>query len=169
MQQPQGFVDSNRPNNICKLHKAIYGLKQAPRQWFHKLTDFLLQLGFHFSRADPSLLVYTRDVVQLYLLIYIDDLLLTGNNTQTMNILLRDLQNTFDLKQLGQVSIFIVIQITYTPTGAFLHQTHYACDILLSSSLDECKSANTLISPAISKNVPNLTPYDNPTHYRQLA
>ncbi|XP_020674288.1 uncharacterized protein LOC110093670 [Dendrobium catenatum] len=64
---------------------------------------------------------------------------------------------------------FLGIQIHYTSTGAFLHQSHYARDILQASGLQDCKSASTLISPSGCRSAPDLTPYDNPTHYRQLA
>ncbi|KAI0498746.1 hypothetical protein KFK09_019638 [Dendrobium nobile] len=133
MKQPLGFVDRAHPNHVCHLHKALYGLKQAPRQWFRKLTEFLLQFGFQFSRADPSLLVYNRTTTQLYLLIYVG------------------------------------IQITYTATGAFLHQSHYARDILTAAGLQDSKPASTPISPSGTRTAPLLKPYDNPTQFRQLA
>ncbi|XP_020688717.2 uncharacterized protein LOC110104091 [Dendrobium catenatum] len=169
MKQPQGFVDRDHPNHVCRLHKALYGQKQAPRQWFRKLTEFLLHFGFQFSRADHSLLVYNKSTTQLYLLIYVDDLLLTGNDRSTINSLLQQLQANFDLKQLDQASLFLGIQISYTATGAFLHQSHYARDILIASGLQDSKPASTPISPSGTRNAPLLTPYDNPTQFRQLA
>ncbi|PKU87980.1 Retrovirus-related Pol polyprotein from transposon TNT 1-94 [Dendrobium catenatum] len=169
MKQPQGFVDRAHPNHVCRLHKALYGLKQAPRQWFRKLTEFLLHFGFQFSRVDPSLLVYNRTTTQLYLLIYVDDLLLTGNDSSIINSLLQQLQANFDLKQLGQASLFLGIQITYTATGAFLHQSHYARDILIAAGLQDSKPASTPISPSGTRTAPLLKPYDNPTQFRQLA
>lgn len=57
MEQPPGFVDKDKPNHLCKLHKAIYGLKQAPRVWYLELKTFLLQLGFTNSLADASLFI----------------------------------------------------------------------------------------------------------------
>ncbi|XP_020695806.2 uncharacterized protein LOC110109199 [Dendrobium catenatum] len=169
MKQPQGFVDRDHPNHVCRLHKALYGLKQAPRQWFRKLTEFLLHFGFQFSRADPSLLVYNRTITQLYLLIYVDDLLLTGNDSSIIKSLLQQLQTNFDLKQLGQPSLFLGIQIAYTATGAFLHQSHYARDILIAAGLQDSKPASTHISPSGTRTAPLLKPYDNPTQFRQLA
>ncbi|PKU81836.1 Retrovirus-related Pol polyprotein from transposon TNT 1-94 [Dendrobium catenatum] len=77
MRQPPGFEDPNNPNAVCKLHKSLYGLKQAPRQWFQKLTTALQARGFRFSRSDPSLLIYTKYHVQIYLLVYVDDIIVT--------------------------------------------------------------------------------------------
>lgn len=81
MEQPPGFIDFRYPNHVCHLKKALYGLTQAPRAWFQRLSSFLLQLGFTCSRADTSLFVFKRDSSNLYLLVYVDDIILTGNNT----------------------------------------------------------------------------------------
>ncbi|XP_020681624.2 uncharacterized protein LOC110098981 [Dendrobium catenatum] len=169
MLQPPGFIDPTRPNHVCKLNKAIYGLKQAPRQWFHKLTGFLVHFGFCFSHVDPSMMVYNHGTTQLYIIIYVDDLLLTGNHTTTINTLLQGLRDTFDLRQMGQANLFLGIQISYTKTGAFLHQSHYARDILLASGFQDCKPSSTPITASGSSAAHNLQPFDDPKLYRQLA
>lgn len=77
MEQPPGFVDPQRPNHVCKLNKALYDLKQAPRAWFHRLSTFLISNGFSCSRADTSLFIFKRGECIMYLLVYVDDLILT--------------------------------------------------------------------------------------------
>ncbi|RVW59875.1 Retrovirus-related Pol polyprotein from transposon RE1 [Vitis vinifera] len=79
MQQPPGFINSQYPSHVCKLNKALYGLKQAPRAWYNKLSTSLLGWGFQASRADSSMFIHhsTHDV--LILLIYVDDVLVTGS------------------------------------------------------------------------------------------
>ncbi|KAI0527489.1 hypothetical protein KFK09_003090 [Dendrobium nobile] len=142
MKQPQGFIDPQQPDHVCKLRKALYGLKQAPRQWFHKLTYFLQAFGFHFSKADPSLLIYDKNGTQL---------------------------QTFSLKQLDNANLFLGIQIQTSATGLFLHQAHYARDIIHSAGLDSSKPVITPISPKEIKSSTDSQPYDNPTFYRQIA
>lgn len=78
MEQPEGFVDSTRTNHVCKLHKALYGLKQAPRAWFTKLKLFLLQHGFRSCHSDSCLFVYHSHNITAYILVYVDDLIITG-------------------------------------------------------------------------------------------
>ncbi|XP_071727199.1 secreted RxLR effector protein 161-like [Rutidosis leptorrhynchoides] len=78
MEQPPGFVSTRFPNHVCRLKKALYGLKQAPRAWFQRLSSFLVSLGFTCSRADTSLFVFKKDSNILYLLVYVDDIILTG-------------------------------------------------------------------------------------------
>ena len=78
MTQPPGFKDHSRPDFVCKLHKSLNGLKQAPRAWFERLSSFLQQLGFTGSRTDPFLFIFHQHNIVSYLLVYVDDILLTG-------------------------------------------------------------------------------------------
>jgi hypothetical protein len=80
MAQPASFVDSDHPTFVYKLHKAIYGLKQAPRAWYHELRQFLLDSGFRNSHSDTSLFILHSNHHILYLLVYVDDIILTSNN-----------------------------------------------------------------------------------------
>jgi len=82
--QPPWFKDLSKPDHVCRLKKAIHGLKQAPRAWYTALKTVILQLGFHNCKADSSLFVYSKGSNLCYLLIYVDDLVITGNNTLLM-------------------------------------------------------------------------------------
>lgn len=79
MHQPLGFIDKQHLTNVCQLHKAIYGLKQSPRKWFATLSSFLHQMGFIQSQADHLLLILQNQDIIVYLVVYVDDLLLTRN------------------------------------------------------------------------------------------
>ena len=83
MKLPQGFQASD-PNKVCRLHKAVYGLRQAPRCWYSKLTDALKRYGFKTSRTDYSLFIYSSKGVELRVLIYVDDLLVCGNDIKVV-------------------------------------------------------------------------------------
>ncbi|GJS02490.1 retrovirus-related pol polyprotein from transposon TNT 1-94 [Tanacetum coccineum] len=85
MTVPQGYYTSLPPNTVCKLKKFLYGLKQANRQWFTKLTNFLLLLGFQQSYVDTSLFTLQNQTNFLTLLVYVDDILLAGNNQSLIN------------------------------------------------------------------------------------
>lgn len=80
MKLPPGHPQSNEPDLVCKLHKSIYGLKQSPRAWYAKLSSVLTSVGFKSSNADSSLFVRTGAVGKLVVLIYVDDLIITGDN-----------------------------------------------------------------------------------------
>ena len=84
MEQPPGFKDPQLPHFVCKLNKSLYGLKQAPRAWFDRLSHFLLQFGFICSIADSSLFVFKNFSRTILMLIYVEDIVLTGNNNQVI-------------------------------------------------------------------------------------
>lgn len=81
MQQPPKFVYSSHPHHVCKLSKAIYGLKQSPRAWFNTLSNALLQQGFIFH-YDPSLFIFSSHGSTLIVLVYVDDIIVTGSSSQ---------------------------------------------------------------------------------------
>ncbi|KAI0496609.1 hypothetical protein KFK09_022929 [Dendrobium nobile] len=81
IKQPKGFEDTINPNYVCKLHKALYGLRQASRQLFKTFSTHLKSLGFKNGIADTSLFVFQQNQVEIYMVIYVDDILLTGNDS----------------------------------------------------------------------------------------
>ena len=81
MCQLLGYKDSLRPDHVCLLHKAIYGLKQSPRAWFDSFTTQLFHLGFHASYANTNLFILIHSSHIVYLLLYVDDIIITGNNS----------------------------------------------------------------------------------------
>ena len=90
MKQPPGFEDPQFPNHICKLDKALYGLKQAPRAWFSRLSSKLHDLGFIPSKADTSLFLYNRSGIIIFLLVYVDDIIVTSSSNEAITALLHD-------------------------------------------------------------------------------
>lgn len=168
MKQPPGYKDPQFPSHVCQLKKAIYGLKQSSRQWFTTLTDSLLHLGFQFSQADPSLLHLHQCDTHTYILIYVDDILITGNHPNTISILLNSLQQKFQTKIFGSPKVFLGIHIINTTNGLLLSQAHYANQILHKIGMVDCKPASTPlpIKPQIIP-TPN-TPFEDPKFYRHI-
>ena len=80
-QQPAGFADASFPTHVCRLNKSLYALKQAPRTWFLRFTCFLHSLGFVSSKCDASLFILRRGTSLAYLLVYVDDIILTASTT----------------------------------------------------------------------------------------
>ncbi|XP_021986078.1 uncharacterized mitochondrial protein AtMg00810-like [Helianthus annuus] len=167
MEKPPGFVDSKYPNYVCKLFKALYGLKQAPRAWFQCLSTFLISYGFSCSRADTSLFVFRKESHIMYLLVYVDDLILTGNNDTAITTFISRLHHEFAIKDLGDLNYFLGLEVLYTHTGLFLTQAKYAADILLRAQLLEAKPVSTPLALHESFSA-NGVPYSDPTLYRSL-
>jgi len=107
MVQPLGFVNPNFLHHVCKLHKAIYSLKQAPRAWFSKLSNKLIQLGFIGSKADSSLFLYRTQSITIFMLIYVDDIIITASDPAAITNLLQLLNADFAVKDLGDLHYFL--------------------------------------------------------------
>ena len=84
IEQPQGLEFEDKWNHVCKLKKALYGLKQAPRAWYGRIDSFLTSMGFTKSKANPNLSFKVIEEEPLILLLYVDDLFLTGNEKQNV-------------------------------------------------------------------------------------
>ncbi|XP_057418149.1 uncharacterized protein LOC130712328 [Lotus japonicus] len=168
MEQPPGFVDPRFPTHVCRLNKALYGLKQAPRAWFQRLSSFLLRYGFSCSRADPSLFFFYKGRITLYLLVYVDDIILTGSDPSLLTEFIARLNAEFAIKYLGKLGYFLGLEITYTADGLFLGQAKYAHDLLSRALMLEVSHVSTPLA-AGSHFVSSGATYSDPTHYRSLV
>jgi hypothetical protein len=117
MELHKGFVDKNHPHSVCRLQKAIYVLKQAPRAWFHRLSIYLLDIGFTTSLVDNSLFIFISSCVQIFMLIYVDGIIIIGTHLDTINNLVQLMKKEFPAKDLGSLSFFLGIQVTCGAAG----------------------------------------------------
>ena len=100
IKQLQGFEVEDKVTIVCKLKKAMYGLKKAPRSWYGRIDSFLTSLGFTKSKADLNLYMKIMDDEPVILLLYVDDLFLTGNKKQIIDCK-KKLAKEFKMKDLG--------------------------------------------------------------------
>lgn len=141
MKQPEGITENS--NLVCKLNKSLYGLKQAPRTWNARFDEFVRSLGFRRSENDICLYIRTNGKSRIYLLLYVDDIIITGDNEKDLNNLKTDLMTEFSMKDLGKLNNFLGIKIERTKAGMFLNQTAYMKNLLSRFKMDECKAAKT--------------------------
>ena len=130
MAQPPGFIDADKPTHVCKLHKAIYGLKQAPRAWYHELRQFLVDSRFKNSHSDISLFILDTETNILYLLVYVDDIIITGNSNDLVSQVVEYLVQCFSLKDLGPLSYFLGVEVVPHRNVLLLSQRRYIKDLL---------------------------------------
>ena len=131
---------------MCRLHKSVYGLKQAPRAWYTHLSDFLFSIGFRASKVDTSLFILSDGTNIFYLLVYVDDILLTGSNSTMFHYLIQLLSSKFKLRDLGVVHYFLGIEVQSTGMGLKLCQHKYILDILTRVGMTSCKPVDTPVS-----------------------
>jgi histone deacetylase 1/2 len=171
MKQPPGFENSQTPHFICKLDKALYGLKQAPRAWFSRLSNKLYSLGFVPSKADTSLFLFNKSGIIIYVLIYVDDIIVTSSSDKAIGALLHDLRNDFALKDLGPLHFFLGIEVKQTYDGLRLTQEKYAADILTKVGMLQCTTAPTPLSSSETLSLVQGDPLgpEDSTQYRSIV
>ena len=169
MDQPPGFIDADRPTHVCRLKKAIYGLKQAPRAWYLELKNFLILCGFTNSYADASLFFHSRNNLLVYVLVYVDDILVTGNNNDAVSRVIAALGERFSLKDQGDVNYFCGIEVTRTSHGLHLMQRKYILDLLVKTNMFEAKPVATPMQTTPKLSLQSGNPITNVTEYRMVV
>ncbi|KAJ9565548.1 hypothetical protein OSB04_001514 [Centaurea solstitialis] len=138
MKIPQGFAKEGE-TRVCRLRKSLYGLKQASRNWYHKFTSSLVDLGFTQSKADHSLFIQQKGNDFMAALIYVDDVIVVGNNPTKIQSIKDKLDELFSIKDLGNLKYFLGIEVAHTSEGLVLSQRKYTLDILKDCGLQGCK------------------------------
>lgn len=165
MHQPPGFVDKSHPHHVCKLEKSIYGLKQAPRAWNARFTSYISKLEFQTSKCDPSLFIYKKGNHVAYLLLYVDDIIITGSSKALIAQLTLLLKNEFPMTDMGRLTYFLGIKVDYNRSGIFLSQEHYAQEIIERAGMINCKplatplDVNSKLSTEAGDKIPNVIEY----------
>jgi hypothetical protein len=145
--QPPGYEDKALPNYICMLDKELYGLKQALRAWYARLSAKLLQLAFKISKSDNSLFYFQSDDVTIFMLVYIDDIIVTSSEPHVVATLLKRLSDDFALKDLRDLHYFLGIEVKRVANGIVPSQEKYSNDLLKRVSMSLCKpDSNPLAS-----------------------
>ena len=121
MEQPDGFVIQGEENKVYLLQKALYGLKQAHRAWYSRIDEHLLNLSFVKSLSEATLYIKQKDNDMLIVSLYVDDLLVTGNNELLVEEFKHEMMNVFEMTDLGLMTYFLgmevnKIKIKYSPT-----------------------------------------------------
>ncbi|GJX50521.1 ribonuclease H-like domain-containing protein [Tanacetum coccineum] len=151
MRPHEGYFHSG--NKVCKLKKSLYGLKQAPKQWNAKLTSTLTKNGFSQNKYAYYLFTKIDKGVFLALLVYVDDIIITGNNVTEIEKFKVFLKSKFMIKDLGKLKYFLGIEVVYTKKGTCLNQRKYVLDLLSEYGMLACKPVDTsLLSKMVISN-----------------
>jgi histone deacetylase 1/2 len=168
-QQPIGFVDADHPDHVCLLSRSLYGLKQAPRAWYQRIAAFLHQLGFRSTRSDASLFVYRHGTDTAYLLLYVDDIILTACTDGLLRQLTDRLRAEFALKDLGPLHYFLGIEVVRRADGFFLHQRKYAHELLERAGMLNCHPAPTPVDTKAKLSASDGSPASDAPFYRSIV
>lgn len=171
MEQPPGYEDKSKPNYLCKLDRSLYGLKQAPRAWYSRLCAKLQCLGFVPSKADTSLFFYRKGNYVIYMLVYVDDIIVVSSSQEAVKALLRDLEKDFAIKDLGDLHYFLGIQVQRKKGELLLTQERYAADILKRVNMQLCKPVKTPLNVTEKLSITSGTrlEVEDSTKYRSIV
>lgn len=168
MKLPPGFTHSD-PSKVCRLRKSLYGLRQAPRCWFEKLTSALIEYGFVQSYSDYSLFTYTKELKEVRVLIYVDDLVLASNDLDLLTKFKGYLGKCFRMKDLGKLKYFLGIEVARSEEGIFVSQRKYSLDIIADCGLLGCKPVSIPVEQYHQLHTEDTPLLSDPKKYRRLV
>ncbi|KAM3297166.1 hypothetical protein ACQJBY_039175 [Aegilops geniculata] len=150
---------------LRQIDRSIYGLKQSPRAWYARL------LGFVPSKADASLFIFSHGAIQIYMLVYVDDIVIAGSTPHVVDCLVQSLSASFPIKDLGRLEYFLGLEASFHSGGMTLTQKKYALDLLHRVNMENCKSTSTPLatSESLSRHSGALLSIDDSFRYRSIV
>ena len=136
MLPPPGFGSKVE---VCRQTKSLYGLKQASRQWFARLSSTIVDQGYIQSKSDYSVFTKVTGGSIIIILVYVDDILITSNDVDAMNMFKQFLDSKFKLKDLGTLKYFPGLEVERTSKGISLCQRKYTLELLSDAGMLACK------------------------------
>ena len=149
-EQPEGFVDPDHPDYVCLFRKSLYGLKQSTRMWYKCIAPVLIEFDFKPCESDHSIFVSNKDGRMTYIALYVDDLLILGDDDEDVAEIKRRLSEHFDMKDLGEAKRFLGIKIEYQQDGSIkIHQGDYIRTLLERHGMQDCNPVSTPLDPSV--------------------
>ena len=145
LEVPPEYTESIETKNFCKLERALYGLKQSPRAWFERFSSAMRRYGYRQSNSDHTLFLKHRQSKVTTLIVYVDDMIITGDDAEEISRLQEQLSAEFEVKHLGGLKYFLGIEVARSKAGILLCQWKYVLDLLTEVGLLECKPVDTPI------------------------
>ncbi|CAJ2657635.1 unnamed protein product [Trifolium pratense] len=168
MKLPQGLQGTST-NQVCKLTKSLYGLKQASRKWYEKLSQFLTTIGYTQMLSDPTLFTKSTKDSFTTILVYVDDIVLTGNSLAEIEATKSRLHKAFGIKDIGTLKFFLGLEVAHSQQGITLCQRKYCLDLLTETGTLGCKPSSVPMDPSNRLHHDDSEPHPNITEYRALV
>lgn len=142
----------NKGNKVCALKKALYGLKQSGRQWYKKLHETLIKLGFTETKYDPCLYVNRRNKNYMFIGVYVDDIIIASKDEEWIKQMKKNLSEKFKMKDLNEINYCLGIEFAMNEkkNEIFLSQKKYITDLLFKYNMNESKP---VVTPLDSSNI----------------
>ena len=149
MEIPSGFENQGSSEKVCKLKKSLYGLKQSLRTWFSRLTKVLKTYEFMQCQYDHTLLVkFSKEGKREIIIVYVDEIIITGDYSEEISNAKKLLANEFEVKDLGFLKYFLVVEVAHSRKGIYVSQWKYILDLLKETGMIGCKPTDTPMDSA---------------------
>nr|XP_016492299.1 PREDICTED: uncharacterized mitochondrial protein AtMg00810-like [Nicotiana tabacum] len=171
MEVPPGLLidQTGSQKVVCKLNKSLYGLKQASRQWYSKLTEALSSMGYRHSENDYSLFSKKTSSHIIFVVVYVDDVIITGDDSVEIANLKSFLDKQFRIKYLGKLHYFLDLEVLYKADGVIMSQRKFTLDLLKEYDCFDYSSLSSPLDPIVKLKANEGTPLLDPTYYRKLV
>uniref|UniRef100_H3H9M9 CCHC-type domain-containing protein n=1 Tax=Phytophthora ramorum TaxID=164328 RepID=H3H9M9_PHYRM len=151
MAQPDGYVDEDHPDHVCKLKRSLYGLKQSPRMWNQTIDDFMLKLGFKKCESDHCIYLKRDGQDMIFVALYVDDLILASSNDELLESTKHALSKRFEMTDLGELEYFLGMEIKndHGSGKVTVRQTKFLQFILTKFGMQDSKPVKTPQDPGL--------------------
>ena len=150
MEQPPGFVAQGESGLVCKLRHSLYGMKQSPRAWFSWFSSVVQEFGMIRNAANHSVFYHHSSTGKcIYLIVYVDDIAITGTDQDGIQKLKQHLFSHFQTKYLRKLKYFLGIEVDQSNSGVVISQTKFTLDILTDTGMLDCKPVDTPMDPNV--------------------
>jgi hypothetical protein len=143
-------------------------LKKVPRAWYNRFTTCITSLGFVEAKSDISLFIFRHGLDIVYLMLYVDDIILTTSSTALLQQIISALKREFTMKDLGPLHHFLEVSVQHQAEGLFLTQRQFALDILERAGMVDYKPVSTLVDTQAKVSAETGPPVVDLTHFRSI-
>eukprot|EP00253_Pinus_taeda_P028156 PITA_28156 len=143
IEQPLGYEKKGQEHKVCRWKKALYGLKQAPRAWYSRIDSYLLENGFAKCEGEPTLYIEENDGKILIVVLYVDDVIFTGNDDYLIENFKTVMKEKFEKTDMGLLRYFLGIEVEQSGNGIFISQAKYVKEVLERFHMQESKATIT--------------------------
>eukprot|EP00253_Pinus_taeda_P016492 PITA_16492 len=143
IEQPPGYEKKGQEHKVCRLKKALYGLKQAPRAWYSRIDSYLLEKEFEKCEGEPTLYITENDGKILIVVLYVDDVIFTGNDDYLIENFKSVMKEEFEMTNMGLLRYLLGIEVDQNENGIFISQARYVNEVLERFNMQDNKVAIT--------------------------